>query len=358
MKNIRIFILVLFIFNSFLSPLKAQESKWTKCLNYEPFYFTEDEANEEYEIIPRTAKDYGLKGNVKIVENEFKDGYSINGQENKYKFAKAISFFENGFIYKKYLRRQKSNYAPEIIKETEYTYGNEAIVNGKILSINKKEKEKTSLRLKQEGPVIEFEYRYTNEDGKKSYTNGDLLELMIYVGENLKIQRVFTKEGKLFKERRYHKITSKVGSNGNIVPVKDGRFYLSSITSYSYDNQMRITRKFTTKKRPNGKANGYSNTNYTYEKVGNDLQVKITIDNHYVDKTDKIITYNSAGHQTSVKYMYYPDKKSNRVNTDIYKYEYEYDSKGNWIKRKEFFLDSNKNYKLSHTRSRKIFYYD
>lgn len=357
MKNIRIFILVLFIFNSFISPLKAQESKWTKCLNYEPFYFTEDEANEEYEIIPRTAKDYGLKGNVKIVENEFKDGYSINGQENKYKFAKAISFFENGFIYKKYLRRQKSNYAPEIIKETEYIYGNEAIVNGKILSINKKEKEKTSLRLKQEGPVIEFEYRYTNEDGKTSYTNGDLLELMIYVGENLKIQRVFTKEGKLFKERRYHKITSKVGSNGNIVPVKDGRFYLSSITSYSYDNQMRVTRKYTTKQRPNGEGNGYSIINYTYDKIEDKLQVKVIIDKSYTSKTERVLTFNSAGNLISVKEKVFHDR-SNRISTFNYKYEYEYDSKGNWTKKNVFYSDSNEDYKFDYTESRKIFYYD
>ncbi|WP_431109412.1 hypothetical protein [Winogradskyella poriferorum] len=357
MMNKGVFIMIVLIFNCLFLSLKAQESKWIKYLNYEPFYFAEDEANEEYEIIPRTAKDYGLKGNVLAVENEFKAGYQTKGEENKYKFAKAVSFFENGFISSKYLKRQKLNYASEVVEKTEYVYGNEAIVNGKILSINKKVKEKTSTRLKQEGPKIEFEYRYTNEDGKTSYTNGDLLELMIYVGENLKIQRVFTKEGKLFRERRYHKITTKL-VNGYQVPVKDGEFYLSTITSYSYDDQMRITRKSTTKKRPNGEANGYSTTKYTYEKVGNDLQVKITIDNHYADKTDKIITYNSAGHPTSVKYMYYPDKKSNRVNTDIYKYEYEYDSKGNWIKRKEFFLDSNKNYKLSHTRSRKIFYHD
>jgi len=355
MKNIRIFILVLFIFNSFLSPLKAQESKWTKCLNYEPFYFTEGKANEEHEIIPRTAKDLGLKGNVKIVEYEFKDGYSTNDQENKYKYSNAVSFFENGFIYKKYLRRQKSNYSPEIIRETEYIYGNEAIVNGKILSINKKVKEKTSLRLKQEGPEIEFEYRYTNEDGKTSYTNGDLLELMIYVGENLKIQRVFTKEGKLFKERRYHKITRKVGSNGVIVPVKDGKFYLSSITGYSYDNQMRITRMFTTKKRPNGEANGYSTTKYTYEKVGNDLQVKITIDNsnNYDRKNEIIKTYNSAGHVTSIKDIY-SSKNGNYVDIHIYKTEYEYDSKGNWTKK----TVSDSDYDFDQTLSRKIFYYD
>lgn len=356
MKNIKIFILVLFIFNSFLSPLKAQESKWTKCLNYEPFYFTLDREYDEYEIIPRTAKDYGLKGNVLAVESEFITGNQFRGQDNKYKYANAVSFFENGFISSKYLKRKKLNYAPEVVEKTEYVYGNEAIVNGKILSINKKVKEKTSLRLKQEGPEIEFEYRYTNEDGKKSYTNGDLLELMIYVGENLKIQRVFTKEGKLFKERRYHKITTKVGSNGNIIPVKDGKFYLSSITSYSYDDQMRVTRKYTTKQRPNGVGNGYSITNYTYNKIEDKLQVKVINDKSYIGKTETVLTFNSAGNLIFEKVKEFHNR-SNRINTYNNKYEYEYDSKGNWIKRTVFYSDSNKT-KGEYSKSRKIFYHD
>ena len=330
-------------------------------MNYEPFYFTDYGANEEYEIIPRTAKDYGLKGNVKIVENQFKDGYSKNGQEHKYKFAKAISFFDNGFIYKKYLRGQKSNYAPEIIKETEYTYGNEAIVNGKILSINKKEKEKTSTRLKQEGPKIDFEYRYTNEDGNTSYTNGQLFELMIYVGENLKIQRVYTKDGKLLKERRYHKQTTKVITNkvgySYSAPVKDGKFYLSSITSYSYDDQMRVTRKYTTKQRPNGEGNGYSIINYTYDKIEDKLQVKVIIDKSYTSKTERVLTFNSAGNLISVKEKVFHDR-SNRISTFNYKYEYEYDTKGNWTKKNVFYSDSNEDYKFDYTESRKIFYYD
>ncbi|PRP67173.1 hypothetical protein [Nonlabens agnitus] len=356
MKYKKAFFIIFFIAIQLATPLWAQESEWRKCHNYLPFYYVNDGVTQEYEMVPRTAQELGLKGNIRALEYDYKKGYSLKSQENEYLYANAITFERNGYIRSKLRLRKKPKQRPQTIKKVNYGYGNEAIVNGKILYIeNSVLDESTTNSFKEEDPRITFDYDYITEDGKITFDTTSLMQVMIYIGDNFKIQRVYNNKGKLFKERRYSKVSNKIKSNGLATAVKNTPFYLSRITSFSYDDEMRLVKTFMTKKRPDGSSEGFNEVTYSYKEIGDKLQVtKEYEENNRVYEELKI--FNSAKLLTEVtEKVSYP---SGRTTSQTYQYQYEYDAQGNWTERRAYQLVPNQANKLIQTTNREIIYRD
>ncbi|MHA3788896.1 RHS repeat domain-containing protein [Flavobacterium hauense] len=320
---------------------------------------------EEKKAIDRTKADwtfYKLEGDVKSVYTKswqisekleklktmHEDMSAHNGNmdfdEEGMLVAEKLYFDENPFMETTYKGREKTQNIIQYISnvpgiKTEYSWDESGKNNTAITKRNGDNSQIDRVEMKYQGDKIALKTTFNGQNNptdKIAYvydSKGNLIEEDLYLTSEYiqhKIIRKYDKKNRLTSEARYD---------------KDSKKRLETFSEYQGDN---LTKKYTL----NDKGVTEYSQEFTYDKKGNTL-TKLTFDNFDKSTSIDTHTYDSKGNKLTwevtkngkifMKANFSYDKYGNTTLIEVMEptgkivdkreYIFEYDAKGNWIKK-------------------------
>ena len=203
--------------------------------------------------------------------------------------------------------------------------------------------------------VEEYEYKNDNLSSAKVFVNDTLRNKSSFeydkTGHLTRMMEIQIKETSLnTKDTTLNMFTHTFDKSGNVISKKN--FQTTKNKSYNYSNTYKYDNK-----------NNIIETNSDFDIFGSLKVVNIYDSKNRIEKSieyrnkqiEKVILFDKFYDESLISFY-----RNGTLEREL-KYEYEFDTKGNWIKRKAYVKNSSKHgdeFKFIYVENRKILYYD
>lgn len=363
MRKLSILTLLLFSVAFHASAQNEERELYMSIHDYKPFFALNDnhpiEKDLEYNMIPRRRDDFTLNGNVYRLESSRKE-------ENRI-VTKIYSFSKDGWLQGKYWR-YKYQYNDFLDKATDkdiilkrdvyYENMDNSSERTFLMAVEIEEQIKPDWDAAafEESSTIDFSYCFVDSQGNPGGTNSDFIRILVGRDEKI-IMRTFSRNGELRRERHYlpkEDYASSYNVRAYKIKLADGipNYYLSRTSSFTYDDQDRIVSILTSYTNAEGKNTSYKREKISYESKNGNLEV---IKENEGSGPELVLGPQKSKKVFNRNGLLIAEGKWNNYGGgfSMKSYQYEWDSKGNWIKRQQY----SENNELLETIERKIEYF-